>query len=364
MTFFITRARAWYNRFERPISSASLIGGFIFDAFALKRVDLFWENFWVVVHLVVVALCIILINLKKPQAGEEKNLSRTHFWLINILQFSFGGLLSTFLVFYFRSATLAVTWPFLLFLALAFIANDRLKKHYARLTFQISFFFLSLLSFTIFIVPVLFHRIGTDVFLVSGLTSLAALWLFLVCLGFFAREKFRQSRKLLFVSVSGIFLAVNVLYFLNLIPPIPLSLKDGGVYHSISRDGSGNYVVQSEDTGWLGFLTLHQTFHATQNDSAYAYSAIFSPTSFATDIVHEWQKYDEVAGAWVTSSRVDFPVTGGREQGYRAYSIKNNLTPGKWRVNVETSKGQIIGRLRFNVVATNEEPALKTEVKN
>ena len=37
---FINWTRSWYGRFERPISSLSLIAGFVFDALTLKRVDL------------------------------------------------------------------------------------------------------------------------------------------------------------------------------------------------------------------------------------------------------------------------------------------------------------------------------------
>jgi hypothetical protein len=44
----LIKIRNWYGRYERPISSLSLVGGFIFGAVTLKRVDLFWENIWVV----------------------------------------------------------------------------------------------------------------------------------------------------------------------------------------------------------------------------------------------------------------------------------------------------------------------------
>ncbi len=58
----LSKIRSWYGKYERPISSLSLIGGFVFDALTLKRVDLFWENFWVIGHLVIVGTCIVLIN--------------------------------------------------------------------------------------------------------------------------------------------------------------------------------------------------------------------------------------------------------------------------------------------------------------
>ncbi len=64
-------ARNWYGRLERPISSLSLIGGFIFDAFTLRRVDFFWENFWVAGHIAIVTICAIWINLLDNTAKEK-----------------------------------------------------------------------------------------------------------------------------------------------------------------------------------------------------------------------------------------------------------------------------------------------------
>jgi hypothetical protein len=108
----------WYKRYERPISSLSLVGGFVFDALTLKRVDLFWENFWVIVHLLVVGTSILVLRSIERETDEKSKELR--FWLINILQFTFGGLFSTFLVFYFRSAPISISWPFLLLLTVAF----------------------------------------------------------------------------------------------------------------------------------------------------------------------------------------------------------------------------------------------------
>src|ERR1700722_538011 len=181
-TSFRAHAKSAYAHLERPISSISLLGGFAFDAVTLKCVDTFWENFWIVAHLVVDAVCIILLNRKADAADESKDPSRAQFLFINILQFFFGGLLSTFLVFYFRSASLRASWPFLLILGAAFAANEILKAHYARLAFQISFFFLSLFCFSIYILPVVLHRIGPFIFLLSGAVSLALLYLFLLLL--------------------------------------------------------------------------------------------------------------------------------------------------------------------------------------
>jgi hypothetical protein len=360
---FAKHIRDFYARFERPISSLSLVGGFVFDALTLQRVDALWDNFWVVMHLLIVGVFMVLIHAQESGEGDERNPAKKHFWYVNILQFFFGGILSTYLVFYFRSADILVTWPFILILALAFIANESLKRHYIRLSFQISLYFLCLYSFAIFLVPVVLHQIGVKIFLLSGLVALVLIGIFILTLIILAREKFKRSKKIILFSILGITSLINILYFTNLIPPIPLSLKGGDIYHSLYRDSDGNYVVQDEDLGWTGYFQLYQNFHETVGSPVYAFSAVFSPSNLNLTILHEWQHYDEASGKWLTVGTVTLSVIGGRDGGFRTFSVWTNLSAGKWRVNVKTESGQMIGQLRFNLVPVQTAPALVTEVK-
>lgn len=360
---FIQITRNWYGRFERPISSLSLVLGFIFDILTLKRVDTLWENLWVLGHLIIVGVFIVLIHVKEKEDGSERNPDKIHFWFVNILQFFFGGLLSTYLVFYFRSADIFATWPFILILAIAFIANESFKRHYIRLSFQISLFFLSIYSFAIFLVPVITHKIGAQIFLFSGFISLVFITLFATVLFYFIKDKNNLSKKTIFLLISGIFIVVNFLYFTNLIPPIPLSLKDGGIYHSIQKNIDGNYNITYEDYGWKGYFKLYPDFNEVPSSAVYAYSAIFSPKNLNLTVIHEWQHYDEIQNTWTTGSVINLPVVGGRDGGFRTYSMRSNLPSGKWRVNIKTEDGLIVGILRFNVVSVDTEPALTSEVK-
>ena len=154
---------------------------------------------------------------------------------------------------------------------------------------------------------------------------------------------------------------INVLYFTNLIPPIPLSLKDAGVYHSIQKNKEGNYDVTYEDPGWQGYFKLYPDFEEVSGSPIYAFSAIFSPKDLNLTILHEWQHYDETKKKWTTESIIKLSVVGGRDGGFRTYSKRTNLTSGKWRVNVKTEQGQNIGHLRFNIVPVETEPVLSTE---
>ena len=357
--------RNWYGKYERPLSSFSLIFGFIFDAVTLKRVDTLWENVWILGHILIVAVFIILIHLMDNEEGDESNPSKKHFWFVNILQFFFGGILSTYLVFYFRSSDIFTTWPFILLLSMAFIANESMKRHYVRLTFQTSLLFLSIYSFAIFILPVLLHNIGVWVFLLSGLASLATIAIFVYILLYYKKKKrnMTESKKLITLSVLSIFIIVNLLYFTNLIPPLPLSIKDAEIYHSIDRNKAGSYVVSAERTGLLDYFKIFKDFHKMLGAPVYAYSAIFSPAKLDLNIVHEWQYYDETSRKWVTDSVIRLPVIGGREDGYRTYSMRQDLHLGKWRVNIETLNGQVIGRLRFNVTDDTDTPGLQVITK-
>ena len=113
-----------------------------------------------------------------------------------------------------------------------------------------------------------------------------------------------------------------------------------------------------ESNGWQAFFQMYPNFREVAGDSVYAYSAVFSPTNLNITIVHQWQHYDENQKKWITTFTISLPVTGGRGGGFRTYSESSNLAAGKWRVNIETEQGQIIGRLRFNIVPVNTEPML------
>ncbi|MES3005562.1 MAG: DUF2914 domain-containing protein [Patescibacteria group bacterium] len=371
----LTHVTSLYIKYERLLSSVSLFSGFIFTIFTLTQVDRFIENLFIGIHLLLAATGIVIINIfaketprgevdenvsDQPQTSERPDL---HFWMTFLIQFAFGGLFSTFLVFYFRSATLSVAWPFLLLLVVTFLANERLRRHYARLSFQISVLFLAIYSFAIYFVPVLLHRIGADVFLLSTGISIVVLFLFLLVLRYFTGEQFRKSRRILYASIGGIVLIMNILYFTNLIPPIPLSLKDAGVYHQISKNTDGTYVLASEFHRWYEFFYAFEPYHMVEGDPVYVWSAIFSPTELDTDIVHRWQYYDDGDRRWITATIINLRLIGGREDGFRTFSTKSTVFPGSWRVDVETTRGQKIGRVKFEIVDVDSSPVLQMDVK-
>jgi Protein of unknown function (DUF2914) len=212
--------------------------------------------------------------------------------------------------------------------------------------------------------PVLLHSISQITFMLSGVVTLVLLFLFLRLLRSVTGINLDTRRRTLIGVIAGIFLAINLLYFLNLIPPIPLSLRDASVYHAIARSADGNYSVQSENPGVFRFFRPYETFHAMPGASAYVYSAIFSPTALNTTMIHQWQFYDTQRGWTNMGPGIPLQVRGGRGEGYRTYSMKTGITQGAWRVNVQTPSGALLGRLRFNVILQPNAPTLITQIKN
>lgn len=284
------------------------------------------------------------------------------FWLPNILQFSFGALLGSTFVFYLRSATLSVSWPFLVLMLAVILANEFFQKKYAKLAFQLSFLYFSIFSFFIFLVPLVVKDIGPEIFVLSGGASLLTLWIYIAILGKFATQKFLESRTHIWVFVTAIFFAVNVLYFTNLIPPIPLSLKDAGIYHALSKDSQGRYLVVGEKQGLFDFLYLRKRIHLQEGETLYAYTSIYSPGSLNTDIAHVWQ-HKNSDGKWATVTTIPLHLSGGRSSGFRTFSKKEAFTAGDWRVDAKTSRGQIIGRINFKIIPTTGNVELFTQVK-
>jgi hypothetical protein len=366
----LSQLTEWYFKYERRLSTLAFVTGFVIDIFTLRRVDMLLENLWIAFLMLVSAAGIIVLNyFDRPHIGQriaETTRARINFWTLITIQLAFGSMMSAFLIFYFRSATLAQSWPFLLLLAFIFVSSEIFRNHYSRLVFQISVWFFSVFAFTIFFLPVLMHQIGADVFILSGAISLLILLAFLFVLNLFTHEKFRQSKFALVGSVAGIFILINILYFTHIIPPIPLLLKDLGIYHNVERTLNGTYRVLAENDSsrFERFFGLRESIHVTSSRQLYAYSAIFSPTKLNTDVIHEWQHYNLEKENWETRATIQLSIIGGRDGGFRTFSLKNNVIPGLWRVNVRLANGQAIGMIKFEVENTAGDLELISVVKN
>lgn len=354
-----TKVRAW-TRFvvanQHVLLSFSLIAGFVIDALTLRRVDLLLENILLLFYIGTAGASILLLHLIEDRTVDVVVIRYLRAWLPLLIQFVYGGLFSAFLIFYSRSASLWASWPFLLLILLIMIGNELLRGYQAKLTFQVSILYFAIFSFSIFSMPIILKRMDDSVFLISGIISLVLIGLYMLLLRLLRPVRFLESAWATRFSVAGIFLLINLLYFTNVIPPIPLALKDIGLHHSVVRDGNA-YILLHEKRAWWN-LFGRETIHIVKGSPAYVFGSVFAPTALNTEVVHVWQRHNSTKGVWEEKSRVSFPIRGGRDGGYRGYSLLPNVEEGLWRVNIETARGQLIGRLSFEAEYVAQKPPL------
>lgn len=350
------KIEALYEHYEHKLMPLAMLVGVVVDFIAFRRIDLFFENVVLFIYLTIGALGITIVNLYEGGVIKGKILDRLRLWLPLLIQFSFGGLFSAFVVFYVKSASFVTSWPFLVILVGIVVGNEFARKKYVRLTFHMSIYFIALYSFSIFYVPIVIKRIDGFAFALSGLISIGLIILFIYALSKAIPKRIAEAKSALTISLTSIVLIINIFYITNIIPPIPLALKESGVFHNVERTGN-TYTVLAEEKHWYEYFTPHETIHIQQGDPVYVFSAVFAPTDMKSTVAHRWQYLDEF-GRWITTDVIPYPIIGGRDGGYRGYSYKTQTFPGKWRVDVETKNGQVIGRIRFNIVRSSKNPEL------
>ena len=347
----------WY---ERRLAPVAFVIGFVFDSITFTRVDFLFDHVILIGHLLIAASGITLVNAYASGRLRGEFMARFALFYPLAIQFSFGALFSGFTVLFSRSGSIAGSWPFLLILAVILVGNEFFRERYKRFIFHIGIYFVALFLYAIIAVPVLMRDIGPWIFVLSGIASLAAILLMALLLALVAPATVRENRARLIGTIGGIYLVFTLFYFTNVIPPVPLTLKHLGIYHSLERLDNGKYRLEYEDAPWYAFFDdASSTIHWMPGKKIIAFSSVFAPTDIHTKIYHRWLWYDDATGEWVERSVIGFTMSGGRDAGYRGYSEKEAITPGKWRVEVRTDRGELLGRVTFEVVETSAPAKLK-----
>lgn len=355
--------RNFIQKIRNHSNTIAFVAGFVWDNLTLNRVDQWLDNLILTSYITISGLGIIWLSFLTTRLSGGYVATKLSSWLPLAIQFAFGGLFSGYIIFYSQSASFVASWPFLLFLVFLFIGNELFHKRYENLTFQLSVFFIVLFSYTTFSVPVLVGKMSAWVFILSGAISLIVITLIIRLVWRFSRENFRRSSSMIYFSIIIIYILFNFAYFANVIPPIPLSLKEIGVYHQVSRISDDQYEFKFEPAPWYRFFEkTSKVFHWQNNKPVYVFSSVFAPTKLTTEIFHHWSFFDEVNGQWQKTDTFSYQIAGGRDGGYRGYSLKKGLSVGKWRVEVVTNRQQLIGRINFEIIKA--APAeLKTEIR-
>jgi hypothetical protein len=347
----------FHERFTSPLSL--VVGFFMDNLILLRRVDLWTSNALLMFYLFIAGLGIVLLNGIESGRFKYPLLLRFAPVIPVAEQFAFGGLFSGFVSLYSRSAAFYGTWVFVAVLAALLVGNERFRKLYLNFSFQIAMYFLALFLFLIFFFPIVFHTIGDWLFVLSGVVAIMLTVALAMVLAKVSPERFRIERTKSVRAVVIIWTSITLLYFTNLIPPLPLALKDAGVYHAVRKISNDTYVLSGEERTFpQSFLPIPATFHKSAGENVYVFTAVFAPTGLSTPITYVWEYFDPTTRAWNSKGDFTLAINGGRDGGYRGYALKSNPQAGRWRVSVFTETGLVIGRVSFDVVDATSTPAL------
>lgn len=330
------------------------IGGFIFDSLTLGRIDRLYDLIVLCTHMTLVTITLYLYNLVDDGRWKNTIFERYAEYYPLAIQFFFGALSSAYVIYFSRSVSLSKTASFFIILVVLFFSNEFLKKQISNKYLQFSVYFFISFTFFTFMIPVFIKEMNTTIFIISGLVSLISSVLLITIIYYLSpttRDEIHLGRIL--GLVFSIYALINTFYYFNLIPPVPLSLNSGVVAHTIKKEGT-NYLVSYETDDWYIFWREHRLeFVCKPDDTVYVFSSIFAPTDLEKAIFHRWEWFNPTTEEWEITDEIGYDITGGRDDGYRGYSYKNNIKPGIWKVEVVTEEDLVIGIVDFEIVISS-----------
>ena len=331
------------------------VGGFIFDAWLVSYPDKLLVIIHQAFYLFLIATLIhyeLLFQIDKWRPAGKMVKAWPYKDLL--LHFLLGTLLNIYSLFYIKSASLLSSLVFLLLMIAMIFANELpFVKKSKKINLKVGLYSICLFSFFSVVFPIVFGFIGIIPFSFSVLSTLIILLIQLKFL-YNAVDDYTVLLHGILTPVITVVSLFSLFYFFGLIPPVPLSVKEQGVYHSLEKRDSHYYLYTDIDEN--KFWNFGKTkFLAAPGDKIYFYSQIYSPASISDEIVVRWSKKD-IKGNWVSLDKVPVTINGGREEGFRIFTFKSNYDAGEWKIIVETSTGVEISRLYFEIIMVEADP--------
>ncbi len=348
-----TKVTSWHERYNRYYPAAFFLLGFLFDIVTLSRIDDWLSILQQGLYLIFISRLLHLRILEHHGLWTPSpRLAKIWHYNNEALHFVLGSLLSSYTLFYFVSSSIAVSTFFLILMLALLVANEFPQFQEQGPALKVGLYSLCLMTFFSYLIPILLRFVGVTTLLTAvGLTVLIS-WSTFEALkkkGISEKDAFNVNLRPTLITAA----ALLVLYFAKVLPPIPLSLQYIGVYHNVEKN-QGTYMLSYERPFWRFWQNGAQTFLARPGDRVYCFASVFSPGNIDDQVIFHWQK--KIDSEWQTTDRISVKILGGRDEGYRVYSMKSRADEGHWRVFVETTEGREIGRITFTIEG---EPAVE-----
>lgn len=343
----LERAKKFYEEHEPACTVGLFVAGFLFDTLAVGRIDKLHNIIHQASYL---SMCAFFTGLElRERHGvftPPERLKTAWRYHAGATHFMLGTLLNIYTLFFFKSASMGASFLFLAFLAGLLAVNELKPFESSGTLLRMSLFSLCLVSYFTYLIPTLMGRIGTLPFLGSLAAAGACVMALSRRLEARMPEQKAEVRKHVVYPFAAVAAGFALLYFAKIIPPVPLSLSEIGVYHEVKREG-GRFALTSTRPRWKFWQRGDQTFLARPGDAIYCWISVFSPTNFKERLEVHW-RFREPDG-WGEPEVIPLPITGGRDEGWRGFTVKARHKPGRWRVEIVTSDGRELGRVDMTV---------------
>ena len=348
--------RDWTKRYSNVVF---FVGGFFFDAFTLIRIDSIMDLVLQSFYLLGITLIIMLhAYLEAGRWQPQGWVARLWSFESEIIHFFYGGLLSAYVILYFKSTSLSRSIIFLVFVFILMLANEMPQIRRLRSLLRLGLYAFCLISYLNYLFPILIGRMGDWVFSLAWILSAGLIYMLIKKLAGLHLEP-KKARVRLGWSPVLVLILVAVLYFNKWIPPVPLSIQYAGIFRNVEPQ-AGHYRLTYLKPPWTRFWQKSEHFFlAREGDRVYFFTRIFGPSRFEHRVFLRWELKDPRGNRWIRSDRIPIPIKGGRDQGYRGYAYKENYQPGEWRVEVETEDGRALGGVVFRI---EQDPSVEERI--
>jgi hypothetical protein len=259
------------------------------------------------------------------------------------LQFLFGSLFSALVIFYFLSSSYLPGFLLVISLVALLILNEFLESQYHRFTITWTLYGICAILFLNFALPHMLRSIHPAWFFISTAAGVASVY----CIKALSPNARGSTWPIL-----GAAAALILLYLVNAIPPVPLVKKSMIICRNLVKtDGRYEGEMQKPPL-WSAWRNSESVVRQRPGEKVFCFTSVFLPTGIRTTLFHRWLYDDPRTGKWVQYSRIGFPVGGGRQEGFRGFTYKRNLAPGRWEVRVETESGRVLGTIHFDAEAS------------
>lgn len=357
------RLLKFYEENEIKVDIAFFLGGFFFDILTLSAIDDLWGVTQQIIYLLILGSVLYYDFLFTHGLFQpSRRLGKIWEYRQLIVHFLLGSLLSLYSLFFLKSASLFSSVVFVALLMGLMVANEMKRVQRSEINIKIGLYVICVFSFFSMTIPVILGFVGLFPFLLSiAFTGVAIYGAFLLL-----KRKIQDQRTLqksLLLPGATVLVLFLAFYLVGWIPPVPLSIQNMGIYHSVEKS-EGKYILSHEQASWRFWRRGDQDFYAEPGDTVYFFAEIFSPARFSDSVILHWYYKDPVRG-WQTTDKIPMNITGGRKNGYRGFASKQNYSAGDWRISVETTDGREIGRIYFKVIkldSNNPERAFYKDI--